>query len=100
MTALIFLLGLPSALGHGAVSWLTRARTPILDLIDHGVSNFILPASGLLIAILVGWRMGRGEALAEADLSRNAVGHAWLWLMRIVVPAMIILILARSLGII
>jgi SNF family Na+-dependent transporter len=54
----------------------------------------------LLIAILVGWRMGRGEALAEADLSRNAVGHAWLWLMRIVVPAMIILILARSLGII
>jgi len=100
MTALIFLLGLPSALGHGAVSWLTRAGTPFLDLIDQGVSNFVLPTSGLLIAILVGWRMQRGQALADADLSSNAVGHVWLWLMRVVVPAMIVLILARSLGII
>jgi NSS family neurotransmitter:Na+ symporter len=98
MTALIFVLGLPSALGHGAVSWLTRNDIPILDLIDQGVSNFVLPLSGLLVAILVGWRMDRGRALADADLARDAIGPSWLWLMRVVVPAMIVLILVRSLG--
>lgn len=100
LTVMIFVLGLPSALGHGAVPWLTRAGTPILDVIDKSVSNFILPLSGLLIAILVGWRMERGRALADADLSHTAVGMAWLWLMRVVVPAMIALILARSLGLV
>lgn len=98
MTLLIFVLGLPSALGHGGVSWLTRAGTPILDIIDQSVSNFILPVSGLLIAILVGWKMDRERALADADLGRDAVGLAWFWLMRVAVPAMIVLILARSLG--
>ncbi len=100
MTGLIFVLGLPSALGHGAVSWLTRAGTPVLDLIDQSVSNFVLPLSGLLIAVLVGWQMERGRALADADLARDATGWAWLWLMRVVVPAMIVVILARSLGLI
>lgn len=100
MTVLIFVLGLPSALGHGAASWLTRDGVPILDLIDQGVSNFVLPISGLLIAILIGWRMERGQALADADLARDAVGRSWLWLMRVIVPAMIVLILVRSLGLI
>ncbi len=100
MTVLILVLGLPSALGHGAVSWLTLTGKPILDLMDQGVSNFVLPLSGLLIAILVGWRMERGRALADADLARDRMGRTWLWLMRIVVPAMIVLILARSLGLI
>jgi NSS family neurotransmitter:Na+ symporter len=100
MTAIIFILGLPSALGHGAVSWLTLQGKPILDLIDHGVSNFVLPISGLLIAFVVGWKMQRGRALADADLSRNIVGKTWLWLVRILAPVMIAIILARSVGVV
>ena len=100
MTTVIFALGLPSALGHGAVPWLTRAGKPILDLIDQSLSNFVLPVSGLLIAILVGWRMERRRALADADLWGNAVGITWLWLIRVLVPVMIAVILIRSLGII
>jgi NSS family neurotransmitter:Na+ symporter len=99
-TVVIYVLGLPSALGYGSVSWLTRAGTPILDMIDQSVSNFVLPLSGLLISILVGWQMERGRALADADLARDATGWAWLWLMRVVVPAMIVMILVRSLGLI
>lgn len=100
MTAVIFALGLPSALGHGAVPWLTLPGKPILDLIDQGISNFVLPVSGLLIAILVGWRMERRRALADADLWDDAVGITWLWLVRILAPVMIAIILVRSLGII
>jgi NSS family neurotransmitter:Na+ symporter len=100
MTAIIFILGLPSALGHGAVSWLTLQGKPILDLIDHGVSNFVLPISGLLIAFVVGWKMRRGRALADADLSRNIVGKTWLWLVRVLAPVMIAIILARSVGVV
>lgn len=100
MTTVIFALGLPSALGHGAVPWLTRAGKPILDLIDQSLSNFVLPVSGLLIAILVGWRMERRRALADADLWDNALGKTWLWLIRVLAPVMIAVILIRSLGII
>jgi NSS family neurotransmitter:Na+ symporter len=98
LTAVIFALGLPSALGHGAVPWLTRSGKPILDLIDQGLSNFVLPVSGLLIALLVGWRMERRRALADADLWNNAVGRTWLWLIRLLAPVMIAFILVRSLG--
>jgi NSS family neurotransmitter:Na+ symporter len=100
MTVVIFALGLPSALGHGAVPWLTRAGKPILDIVDQSLSNFVLPVSGLLIAILVGWRMERRRALADADLFDNFVGKTWLWLIRVLAPVMIAIILVRSLGII
>jgi neurotransmitter:Na+ symporter, NSS family len=82
------------------VGWLTRSGKPILDIIDQGISNFVLPVSGLLIAILVGWRMERRRALADGDLRDNAVGTIWLWLIRILAPLMIAMILIRALGII
>ncbi len=99
MTVVIFALGLPSALGHGAVPWLTLAGKPILDIVDQGISNFALPVSGLLIAILVGWGLEKRRALADADLQGSALGGIWLWLIRVVAPVMIAIILVRSIGV-
>ena len=99
MTACIFVVGLPAALGHGAVGWLSLPGKPILDLLDQSISNFVLPACGLLIAILVGWGLERRRALTDADLQGRLIGGVWLWLIRLVAPAMIALILVRSFGI-
>jgi NSS family neurotransmitter:Na+ symporter len=53
---LIFTVGIPAAAGFGplaAVRWDGRG---ILDSMDHVVSNIMLPVSGLLTAVFVGWQ--------------------------------------------
>lgn len=96
--ALIFLLGVPSAMSYGILANVHVAGLPILDAIDHAVSNFILPLGGLAIALSVGWVLGRGNALNDADLEGRAIGMIWLWILRIAAPLMIVIILMRSVG--
>jgi NSS family neurotransmitter:Na+ symporter len=93
----IFILGIPSALSYGILSSLQVAGLPLLDGIDQAVSNFLLPAGGLVIALLVGWRLDPRTALSDADLAATLIGQFWLWLLRVVVPLVISIILMRSL---
>lgn len=96
MGGLVFVLGIPSALSFGLLSHIQFGGHGILDAIDAGVSNFLLPIGGALIALFVGWRLSRAAALAEADLTENAVGRSWLWLLRTVAPVTILAILLQS----
>lgn len=96
VTGTIFVLGLPSALGYGPLAGIRIAGSAILDAVDAAVSNLLLPLGGLLVALFTGWRLQRAEALAEADLDRSALGTVWLWLLRWVVPAAILLVLVRG----
>ncbi|MCC7427311.1 MAG: sodium-dependent transporter [Alphaproteobacteria bacterium] len=98
VAAALFLLGMPSALGYGTLRGWTLAGQPLLDAIDHLVSNFLLPLSGLCIALFVGWRLRAAEAVSAADLAGSAVAPAWLWLLRIGAPLTILVILLRSAG--
>jgi NSS family neurotransmitter:Na+ symporter len=93
-----FLLGVPSALSYGILADYRVASLGILDAIDHGVSNFLLPAIGVLTALYVGWRVERAVALSESDFGDTAVGRLWLWLIRILVPLGIGGILVQSSG--
>ena len=95
-TVLVFALGLPSALGFGLLAHIRIGRHGILDAVDAAVSNLLLPAGGLTIALFVGWRIERAVALREADLGGTRSGVVWLWLLRIAVPGAIGLILVRS----
>ncbi len=95
-TAAIFLLGLPSALGFGLLAHIRIGGYGILDAVDAAVSNLLLPAGGLAIALFVGWRIERAVALREADLGGTRAGAVWLWLLRVAVPTAIALILLRS----
>jgi NSS family neurotransmitter:Na+ symporter len=99
LTGIVLLLGVPSALSYGLLDGITLLGLPVLDAIDQGISNFVLPIGGLLVAGLVGWRMARAHALADADLAGSRLGPAWLWAVRVLAPAMIVIILVRSLGI-
>lgn len=95
---LIFTAGIPAAAGFGPLAALRLDGRSILDVMDHLVSNIMLPISGLLTALFVGWRWR--EALAEARFAGRRLGLLWLWLVRLVVPALIPAILLRSLGLI
>jgi NSS family neurotransmitter:Na+ symporter len=91
-------LGVPSALGFGLLDGVTVAGRSILDAMDFATSNLLLPSGGALIALLVGWRWGRANALAGSDMGDGVAGRLWLLLLRYVVPAVIVLILYRALA--
>ena len=97
---LIFAVGIPAAAGFGPLVALRWDGRGILDSMDHVVSNIMLPVSGLLTAVFVGWQWSRTEALAEAGFRGRWLGAVWLWLVRWVAPALILMILQRSLGLI
>lgn len=94
----VFLIGVPSALSYGVLSHVRIGSHGILDAIDFGVSNFLLPAVGIGTALYVGWRLERTFALQEADFEASQIGIAWLWLVRLLVPCVILGILAQSTG--
>lgn len=92
----IFVIGLPSAMSFGVLAHIQFGRHGILDAIDAGVSNFLLPLGGVLVALFVGWRVTRAVSLHEADLADGFLGVVWLWLLRILVPALVLAILLQS----
>lgn len=94
--AIVFAVGLPSAMSFGVLSDIQFGRHGILDAIDAGVSNFLLPIGGVLTAVFVGWRLKRAESLPEADLANSRCGAVWLWLLRFLVPVTILTILLQS----
>lgn len=95
--AAIFAAGIPAALSFGLLSHLTWDGRRILDSMDHVVSNLMLPVVGILTALYVGWRWTRRDALAEAGFDGGLLGRIWLWLVRIVAPALILVVFARTL---
>lgn len=92
----VFALGLPSAMSFGILEEIRIGGRAILDAVDTGVSNILLPVGGILMALFVGWRLNRAVALREADLAENRFGPVWLWLLRILVPLTILAILLQS----
>jgi NSS family neurotransmitter:Na+ symporter len=83
-------------MSFGALAHIRIGRHGILDAIDAGVSNFLLPIGGVLVALLVGWRMMAADSLRESDLAGTRLGLVWLWLLRVVVPVTILAILLQS----
>ncbi len=98
VTSVIFLIGVPSALSYGTLADWRVAGRPLLDTIDHAISNFLLPCGGLAIAAYVGWRLTPVVALQAVDLSGSRSGPLWIWLLRLAVPVTISVILMRSAG--
>jgi len=98
VTLVVFLAGLPSALSYGVLQHWMIGGLPLLDLVDQATSNVLLPLCGMAVATFVGWRIAAPAALAAAGFANGRTGWIWLWLLRIVVPATILLILLRSLA--
>lgn len=93
----MFALGVPSALGFGVLSAWRWSGRGVLESMDYLASNMLLPVGATLIALFAGW--GWRNALEESDLGRGAAGLLWLWLLRLLAPAVILLIFLRALGV-
>ncbi len=97
---LAFLLGVPSALGNGAVGWLSAIPVigkSFLDVMDTLFSNVALSFGALLLSIFVGWKWGVADALKEIRFRRatSFAEKSWGFLIRYVCPVAIAIVLAN-----
>lgn len=96
--AVAFLIGIPSALGNGAVGWLSSVPGVGLDflsLLFTVFGQYALVVGALLISIFVGWVWGirgAGEEVRAND-GRFPLGRTWGFLIRFVCPLAIVAIL-------
>lgn len=97
--ALIFVLGIPSGLSYGTLVDVTIFGLGILDAVDRLVSNYLLPIGGILVCVYAGWHLSRDRALREAGLEGSAMAAVWLWLVRVLVPATILVIAWNTLAV-
>jgi len=61
----------------------------IFESLDYIVSNFMMPAGGVLIAMLAGWGLSRNATLEEMDVDDSPLFGFWRLLVRFLVPAAI-----------
>jgi len=103
----IFVLGVPSALSGATALFggdlAAATGRSWFDWFDYVSSNWILPLSGLGLALLCAWRVG-GEARRVAFASGSRLGQwgafyvSWLMLLRFLVPVAIGAIFLHVLG--
>lgn len=97
--AVIWMLGVPSALSLGPWKDVTIAGKGILDAMDYLASNIMLPMGGVLIALFVGWSIA-GRAVEEAT-SDGAhpfpLAKVWIFICRFAAPAAVAWVLISGL---
>ncbi|MGE7905913.1 sodium-dependent transporter [Peribacillus sp. NPDC094092] len=95
----VFLIGIPSALSFGVLSDLKIFNLSIFDFADYLTSNIALPVGALFISLFIGYQMKRIEVQKEfesgADPGRSLF-TLWYFLIRYIVPIMIILVFLKS----
>jgi neurotransmitter:Na+ symporter, NSS family len=99
----VFLIGIPSALSFGVLSDVKIFNLSIFDFADYLTSNIALPVGALFISLFIGYQMKRIEVQKEfesgADPGRSLF-KLWYFLIRYIVPIMIILVFLKSTNII
>lgn len=92
---LAFLIGIPSALGNGAVGWLSAipgVGMDFLSLMFTAFGQYSLVVGALLISVFAGWVWGTRAAADEvkADDGKFPLEPVWSFLIRFVCPAAIL----------
>ena len=94
---IIFMIGIPSSLSQGAVEGLNLLPdTDFLSSIDFITGSIMLPLSGFIIALFVGWGWRKTELFEQSDFGQTGLGMALLWLLRVVVPIAVFLVFLQS----
>lgn len=112
--AVIFVLGIPSALSGGTPLFgqdFASATEALFgegngknwfDLVDYLASNWMLPLGGLGLATFVAWRMGEHarEQAFRAGSRFARLYWGWVWLLRYIVPVGVVAVFLHALGVI
>jgi neurotransmitter:Na+ symporter, NSS family len=91
---LVFIVGIPSALSYGVLSDVTIFGKSIFDSADFLVSNILMPIGALLISIFVSYKMKKDVLKNELIQKSNTryLFEVWYFLLRYVIPIVIIVV--------
>ncbi|MCK2018469.1 sodium-dependent transporter [Peribacillus frigoritolerans] len=95
----VFLIGIPSALSFGVLSDVKIFNLSIFDFADYLTSNIALPVGALFISLFIGYQMKRIEVQKEFETGAapgRSLFKLWYFLIRYIVPIMIILVFLKS----
>ncbi len=100
VSAGVFIGGIPSALAEGPLANITPAGMNLLDFFDFVASNAMLPLSGLLTVIFVGWVWGiesAGEEITRGAINLPAaIRHIWGIIIKYAAPLVLAYILING----
>ena len=91
-------LGLASlfAFNYGAFSFRffgVDRNLGAFDVLQILSAEVMLPCAGLVMALFAGWMLSPDSARADLQMRSPCSFDAWLWLLRIVVPVLIVVLL-------
>lgn len=91
---LVFIVGVPSALSFGVLADVAILGKSIFDAADFLVSNILMPIGALLISIFVSYKMKKSVLKNELIQNSKYQGlfRVWYFLLRYVVPLVIIVV--------
>ena len=97
--ALIWLTGILTVLSFNRWSavyplrflGVASSKTPF-ELLDYLTSNIMMPAGGLMVALIAGWALSREAACKELGMGDGLAFTLWRGLVRYVVPLAIVII--------
>lgn len=95
VTMLLWLVGLGTVFSFNIWSdlyplWFVPAledRT-VFSVLDYLVSNFMMPAGGVLVAVLAGWGLSRSSSVAELGIGESTLYRVWRMLVRYLVSTL------------
>jgi len=100
--ALIFIVGVPSALSYSVLDDVLIFSKNLFDTADYLVSNILMPLGVLLISIFVPLKIEkstlRKEILQHSRLGSTAF-NIWFFIMKYVIPLVIIIVFLDITGI-
>ncbi len=95
-----WLLGIASVLSfnYWRFSFTVLGETKNLgpfDLLQTLTADLLLPMSGMLSALTAGWVLGADSSRTELKLHSPCAYDSWLWCVRVVTPALILIVLVN-----
>lgn len=101
MGAVIFLIGIPSALSWSGLKGVTLfGARDIFDSLDFLATNYMLPIGGFFIALFAGWILTHGQKEAEIKRIENTFHFydIWHFLVKYIAPLAVLVILLQKTG--
>ncbi len=101
VAAVAWMMGLASVFSFNVWSEVRIGGLEVMDAIVYVANDVMLPVGGLLTAVFGGWVLSSRITHEELDKKMpDWAYNAWLWVTRIVTPALILVVLAGLFGII
>ncbi|MBM0493084.1 sodium-dependent transporter [Aeromonas jandaei] len=91
ITAFVMVSGIPVSLSFGPLQHVTLFGKTIFELLDFITSNLMMPLFGLMLTLLLGWKLGR-KALPQGLSAHwhHLLMNCWRWIAPLLIGGILV----------